>query len=111
MWQNIEMTWDILKSKTYEVAFESSEFWGLMSGYMMFVVLTTYLQWAGPNQLVRDPSDGGRAMMYVLAFGTALVVLQMQIGHLTHKRFEIYGSLPFLLCNAYLLLLSVGIHT
>ncbi len=48
-----------------------------LAGLIYFIGITIYLQYAGPNQFLYQPDDGGRALMYVLAFGTALVVLQM----------------------------------
>ena len=76
-----------------------------------FLGLTTYLQWASPNELCYRPEDGGRALMYVLAFGTALVVMQMQVGDLTKKEFSSYSSLPFTLTNVALALFAIGIQT
>jgi uncharacterized membrane protein (GlpM family) len=82
-----------------------------MVGFGAFIGLASLLQWMSPNSLLTRPDDGGRALMYVMAFGTALVVLQMQIGHLTKKPFKIYGSIPFLLTNAYMALFLIGLKT
>jgi len=75
--QNIEMAIDIIRSKTYEMPYSLGKFAYIMGIGIYFTSLTTYLQYVSPNQLAFDPLDGGRAMLYILMFGTAILVLQM----------------------------------
>lgn len=107
--QNVEMAFDVVRSKTYEMPYSGKEFLFNLAVGVYFTGLTTYLQWASPNQLAYDPTDGGRAMLYILMFGTAILVLQMQIGHLTKKVFNPFKSIPFVLTNLILTFFAIGL--
>lgn len=105
------MVFDVIRCKNYEMPYSGRKFSVMMLVGIYFMSLTTYLQWASPNNYAYDPENGGRALLYILAFGTAILVLQMQIGHLTRKEFSPFASFPFVILNAVLTLFAIGIHT
>lgn len=91
-----------MTAKEYEMPFSLRNLLKNLFGFFYFFGLTFTLVLISPNQLTHDPSDGGRANLYILCFGTAIVVLQMQIGHLARKEFNVFGSIPYLVSNAVL---------
>lgn len=72
-WQDYEVLREIVtfSKRTYSNMKVASEF--LWYGY--FVALTFGLQLLSPNDLLHDPSNGGRAAIYILCFGTKILVL------------------------------------
>lgn len=74
--------------------------------YIYLAILCGFLTIYSPNNVALDSSDGGRALLYILCFGTAVMVLQLQIGHLTGKDYNPNSSAPFMIAIVLLTLNS-----
>ena len=91
-----------MTSKTYEVKYRAKKFAYHVFMYCYLTFITTSLTIWSPNDVALDNSDGGRALIYILCFGTALMVLQLQIGHLCHRDYNPHSSKPFMIGMALL---------
>lgn len=91
LYQNIEILYDILTwKKPVNMPVVWPKFISHLALYIYFYGLLTYLNYFSPNELPFNPNDGGWAILYILCFGTAVIVLQLQIGWLTQKEFIVY---------------------
>lgn len=75
--------------------FVSKDFWIQMLSYGLIVMGALDLVYLSPNQLMYDPNDGGRAIIYICMFQTSLLVLHLQIGHLGRKLFKPFSVNAF----------------
>lgn len=78
LYQNIEILYDILTwKKPFNMPVVWPKFLSHLGIYVYFYFLLAYLNYYSPNGLPYDPQDGGWAILYILCFGTAIVVLQL----------------------------------
>lgn len=76
LYQNFEILYEILTwKKTYNMPVIMPKFLTHLAFYLYFYFLLIYLDYFSPNGLIYDPLDGGRAVLYILCFGTAVMVL------------------------------------
>ena len=106
-YQDYEVLKEILSLK--KAGFSPKKVVSEVLWYCYFVGLTFALQLLSPNDLLHDTHDGGRAAIYILCFGTKILVLQMLICHLCGKELNLWASMPYRISNLILTVYVIGI--
>ena len=75
--QDVNIIIEIVQSKTHEAEYKPGRFFYHVALYIYLMVLCGILTIYSPNGVAYDNSDGGRALLYILMFGTAVMVLQL----------------------------------
>mmetsp|Transcript_20951 Transcript_20951/g.23318 ORF Transcript_20951/g.23318 Transcript_20951/m.23318 type:complete len:229 (+) Transcript_20951:497-1183(+) len=97
IYQNIEMFLEIINAKKYERKMVKRTFYMQFSSYYLIVGLCFLATLVSPNNVLYDPSEGGRSLIYIVIFTSSYLVLHLIFGHLCDKEFLPYSTPPFLI--------------
>lgn len=97
IYQNIEMFIEILTAEKYEKPMQVPKFLIQFSSYWLCVILCVTLSFFYDYERVERP------LLYMLIFSSSYLVLHLILGHLTHKEFSPYSTIPFLFVLAMMI--------
>ena len=91
------MFFEIINAKKFERRMDKKKFFIQFSSYYLLMILAFIATFVSPNDIVHDPTNGGRSIIYIVIFGSSYLVLHLILGHLADKEFYPYKTIPFLI--------------
>jgi ethanolaminephosphotransferase len=82
IYQNIEMTIEILTAKKYDRPMKVGKFLVDFSSFYLLLTLGFISAIISPNDVVHDFDQGGRCILYVIMFGSSYLTIHLIVGHL-----------------------------